>query len=259
MNIHPIGIFDSGIGGLSILSEINKMLPNENTIYLADNKNCPYGNKSRKEIIKLSIKNASTLIKMGCKIIVIACNTATTNAIKEIRKSFEIPIIGIEPAIKPALINTKTGKIGILATEKTLSSNVFNQTSNKFSNNIEIHEQIGYGLVEAIENGDLNKNDTKDLLISYLNPMINSNIDQLVLGCTHYHFLIPLIKKIIPKTTHIQNPNQAIVKQIERILNENNLNNTIDNSYKNIIYTNGSEEIIKNMIDLNSEVELLNF
>ena len=144
MNIHPIGIFDSGIGGLSILSEINKMLPNENTIYLADNKNCPYGNKSRKEIIKLSIKNASTLIKMGCKIIVIACNTATTNAIKEIRKSFEIPIIGIEPAIKPALTNTKTGKIGILATEKTLSSNVFNQTSNKFSNNIEIHEQIGY-------------------------------------------------------------------------------------------------------------------
>ena len=106
---------------------------------------------------------------MGCKIIVIACNTATTNAVKEIRKSFEIPIIGIEPAIKPALINTKTGKIGILATEKTLSSNVFNQTSNKFSNKIEIHKQIGYGLVKAIEDGDLNKNETKDLLISYLN------------------------------------------------------------------------------------------
>jgi len=259
MNTYPIGIFDSGIGGLSILSEINKILPNENTVYLADNKNCPYGNKSRKKIIELSKKNTSTLIKIGCKIIVIACNTATTNAVNEIRKSFEIPIIGIEPAIKPALINTKTGKIGILATEKTLSSNVFNHTSNKFSNNIEIHKQIGYGLVKAIEDGDLNKNETKDLLISYLNPMINSNIDQLVLGCTHYHFLIPLIKKIIPKKIHIQNPNQSIVKQIIRILNQNNLKNTLDNSYKNIIYTNGSEEIIKNMVDLNSEVELLNF
>ena len=182
MNIHPIGIFDSGIGGLSILSEINKMLPNENTIYLADNKNCPYGNKSRKEIIKLSIKNASTLIKMGCKIIVIACNTATTNAIKEIRKSFEIPIIGIEPAIKPALTNTKTGKIGILATEKTLSSNVFNQTSNKFSNNIEIYEQIGYGLVETIENGDLNKNDTKNLdkAVKISNLLKKNGLDVLI-------------------------------------------------------------------------------
>ncbi len=259
MNTSPIGIFDSGVGGISILYEINKIMPNENIVYLADNRNCPYGNKSRKEIIKLSIKNCSTLIKLKCKIIVIACNTATTNAVSEIRKSFEIPIIGIEPAIKPAIINTKTGKIGILATEKTLSSNIYNQTSNKFSSNIEIHKQIGYGLVEAIENGNLNKNETKDLLISYLNPMINSNIDQLVLGCTHYHFLIPLIKKIVPKTINIQNPNQAIVKQIKKILHQKNLENSSKNSYKNIIYTNGNNEIIKNMVNSNSELKLLDF
>ena len=121
---HPIGIFDSGIGGLSILEEINRVLPNENIIYLADNKNCPYGNKDKSDILKLSLKNASLLIKMNCKAIVIACNTATTNAIKEIRDSLSIPVIGIEPAIKPAILNTKTNKIGVLATEKTLMSSL---------------------------------------------------------------------------------------------------------------------------------------
>jgi len=138
MNNQPIGIFDSGIGGISILKEINKILPNENIIYLADNKNCPYGNKSISNILKLSLKNTSTLIQMNCKVIVIACNTATTNSIKEIRNSFSVPIIGIEPAIKPAINNTKTNKIGILATEKTLTSTHFNRTSNKFSNKVKI-------------------------------------------------------------------------------------------------------------------------
>tara|TARA_B100000029_G_C17603722_1_gene966654 strand:- start:5024 stop:5803 length:780 start_codon:yes stop_codon:yes gene_type:complete len=259
MNTSPIGMFDSGIGGLSILNEINKMLPNENIVYLADNKNCPYGNKSKEEIIKLSIKNTSCLIKMGCKIIVIACNTATTNAVNEIRASFSIPIIGIEPAIKPALLSTKTGVIGVLATEKTLSSNVFYQTSNQHIKNFEIHEQIGFGLVDIIENGDLNKKATKQLLLSYLTPMIDFNIDQLVLGCTHYHFLIPLIKKILPKKINIQNPNQAIVKQIKKMLCENKLENTLDNSCKNIVYANGSTQTIKKTININSEIKLLDF
>ena len=151
MNANPIGIFDSGVGGLSILKEINKILPNENTIYLADNKNCPYGNQDTSEIIKVSLKNTSSLIKMNCKMVVLACNTATTNAVNEIRKSFTIPIIGIEPAIKPAIMSTKTNKIGVLATERTLTSNLFNQTSYKFSNNVEIYAQIGNGLEDLVE------------------------------------------------------------------------------------------------------------
>ena len=257
MNKQPIGIFDSGIGGLSILEEINRILPNENIIYLADNKNCPYGNKDSSDILKLSLKNTSLLIQMNCKIIVIACNTATTNAINEIRNSFSIPVIGIEPAIKPAIINTKTNKIGVLATEKTLTSSLFNKTSNKFSKKVKIYEQIGYGLVDLIEKGKIKE--TRDLLKSHIEPMLKSNIDQLVLGCTHYHFLIPIIKKILPKNINIQDPNEAIAKQTKKILTINNIKNSLENKYKNVIYVNGKTEIIKNMIKLNGEVNSLDF
>ncbi len=259
MNNSPIGIFDSGIGGLSILKEINRVLPNENTIYLADNKNCPYGNKNISEIIKLSLKNASVLIEMNCKIIVIACNTATTNAIKEIRNSFSVPVIGIEPAIKPAILNTKTNKIGVLATEMTLTSNLFNQTSSKFSDNIEIIEQIGFGLVNLIEKGNINKENTKQLLKSYIDPMLDSNIDQLVLGCTHYHFLIPIIRQIIPEKITIQDPNKAIAKQIKKILKSENLENSLKSNYKNKVYANGNTEIINTIINSNGEVNSLDF
>ena len=257
MNKQPIGIFDSGIGGLSILEEINRILPNENIIYLADNKNCPYGNKENSAIVKLSLKNTSLLIQMNCKIIVVACNTATTNAIKEIRNSFSIPVIGIEPAIKPAILKTKTNKIGVLATEKTLTSSLFNKTSNKLSKKVKIYKQIGYGLVDLIEKGKIKE--TRDLLKSQIEPMLKSNIDQLVLGCTHYHFLIPLIKKILPKNINIQDPNEAIARQTKKILTINNIQNSLENKYKNIIYVNGKSEIIKNMIKLNGEVNNLNF
>ena len=259
MNTQPIGIFDSGIGGLSILKEINRVLPNENTIYLADNKNCPYGDKDTVEIVKLSLKNSSVLIDMNCKIIVVACNTATTNAIKEMRNSFSIPIIGIEPAIKPAILNTKTNKIGVLATEMTLTSDLFNQTSNKFSDKVEIIEQIGYGLVNQIEKGNINTENTKKLLKSYIDPMLDSNIDQLVLGCTHYYFLIPIIRQIITDKITIQDPNKAIAKQIIKILKSKNLENPLKSNYKNKVYANGDAEIIKNTINSNGEVNFLDF
>ncbi len=259
MNTQPIGIFDSGIGGLSILKEINRVLPNENTIYLADNKNCPYGDKDTVEIVKLSLKNSSVLIDMNCKIIVVACNTATTNAIKEMRNLFSIPIIGIEPAIKPAILNTKTNKIGVLATEMTLTSDLFNQTSNKFSDKVEIIEQIGYGLVNQIEKGNINTENTRKLLKSYIDPMLDSNIDQLVLGCTHYYFLIPIIRQIITDKITIQDPNKAIAKQIIKILKSKNLENPLKSNYKNKVYANGDAEIIKNTINSNGEVNFLDF
>ena len=128
---NPIGIFDSGIGGTSIWKEIHKLLPNDDTIYLADSKNAPYGQKSEEKILELSIKNTELLLNKNCKTIVVACNTATTNAIKYLRKNYKVPFIGIEPAIKPASINTKTKNIGILATKGTLNSNLFTTTSNK--------------------------------------------------------------------------------------------------------------------------------
>ena len=130
MNNSPIGIFDSGIGGVTVFKSIQKLLPKENILYLSDNLNSPYGNKSKKEIQELSLINSEWLANKGCKVIVVACNTATTNSISLLREAFKLPFIGVEPAIKPAAINTKTGNIGVLATKGTLSSNLFNITSN---------------------------------------------------------------------------------------------------------------------------------
>jgi glutamate racemase len=180
-NNKPIGLFDSGIGGTSIWTAIHKLLPNEDTIYLADSKNAPYGQKSKDEIIHLSCKNTELLLNMNCKLIVVACNTATTNAIATLRAKYLVPFIGIEPAIKPAALHSKTQNIGILATKGTLNSELFYKNVEKFQD-IQIFEQIGYGLVELIENGEMNSPEMKKLLQSYLEPMINQDIDYLVLG-----------------------------------------------------------------------------
>ena len=142
---HPIGIFDSGVGGLSIWKDIHELLPNESTVYLADSINAPYGDKPQEEIIKFSINNTEALIKKGCKIIVVACNTATTNAISVLRKNYKLPFIGIEPATKPAAIKTITGKIGILATRGTLVSELFSNTSQKYRGQVRIFETIEMG------------------------------------------------------------------------------------------------------------------
>lgn len=154
-NNNPIGVFDSGIGGTSIWSAIHELSPNENTIYLADSKNAPYGQKTKEEIVALSKKNVDFLIENKCKLIVIACNTATTNAIQELRADYDIPFIGIEPAIKPGANNSKTQVIGILATKGTLNSELFNKTAEMF-HETKIIEQVGYGLVQLIEDGNLN-------------------------------------------------------------------------------------------------------
>jgi len=217
INNNPIGLFDSGIGGTSIWKAIHQLMPNENTIYLADSKNAPYGVKSKEEIIALSKKNTELLLENNCKIIVVACNTATTNAIKELRATYDVPFIGIEPAIKPAATHSKTQTIGILATKGTLSSELFNQTVSLYQET-NIIEQIGYGLVELIENGEINSTKMEELLVSYLKPMIEKNIDYLVLGCSHYPYLIPKIKEILPKSIQIIDSGEAVAKQTLAVL-----------------------------------------
>jgi glutamate racemase len=218
-NNQPIGIFDSGIGGTSIWREIHHLLPNEKTIYLADSQNAPYGQKSKDEIIALSRKNTELLLKMNCKLIVVACNTATTNAIEELRKKYTVPFIGIEPAIKPAVNDSKTQIIGILATQGTLNSELFNKTTEKYQDT-KIIEQVGHGLVQLIENGDINSPEMIKLLHSYLKPMIDANIDYLVLGCSHYPYLIPQIRKILPPHIQIIDSGEAVAKQTQKILKE---------------------------------------
>lgn len=249
----PIGVFDSGLGGLSIWKEIHQLLPNENTIYLADSKNAPYGEKSKQEIIDFSIKNTEYLLAQGCKMIVVACNTATTNAIKVLRANYDVPFIGIEPAIKPAALQTKTHKIGVLATKGTLSSELFISTSEQYRASKDIIEVEGKGLVVLIEEGKLEQ--TKPLLEQYLKPLVAEGVDHIVLGCSHYPFLIPIIKTIVPPHVTLIDSGEAVAKQTKSILEKHQLlKNTIENTH--VFYTNGNLPLLKNFlkqIEINSK------
>ena len=255
---NPIGLFDSGIGGTSIWNEVHALMPNENTIYLADSKNAPYGLKSKDEIIALSFKNTEFLLENNCKIIVVACNTATTNAIKELRAKYDVPFIGIEPAIKPAALQSKTQKIGILATKGTLNSELFHKNVANHPD-VKIIEQIGHGLVQLIENGDMDSAEMEELLKSYLNPMVEKNIDYLVLGCSHYPYLIPQIKKIIPPQIKIIDSGEAVAKQTQKILEQNKLLNLSKRKSSQIFYTNSEPEVLKNILENNETVIYKNF
>ncbi len=258
INENPIGLFDSGIGGTSIWKEVHALMPHENTIYLADSKNAPYGLKSKDEIIALSFKNTEFLLENNCKIIVVACNTATTNAIKELRAKYDVPFIGIEPAIKPAALQSKTQKIGILATKGTLNSELFHKSVANHPD-VTIIEQIGHGLVQLIENGDMNSAEMEELLKSYLNPMVEKNIDYLVLGCSHYPYLIPQIKKIIPPQIKIIDSGEAVAKQTQKILEQNKLLNLSKRKSSQIFYTNSEPEVLKNILENNETVIYKNF
>jgi len=247
-NDHPIGIFDSGVGGTSIWKEIVDQLPYENTIYLADSVNAPYGNKSVDEIISLSTKNAELLLSLNCKIIVVACNTATTNAISVLRNNYDVPFIGIEPAIKPAALKTNTNNIGILATKGTLSSSLFYSTSQEHTQGIKITEVIGEGLVPLIENGNILSQELKDLLKKYLEPMIEEKIDHLVLGCSHYPYLIPIIKNLIPDHIKIIDSGEAVARQTKNVLDQIGLLrvNTTNPFHK--FLCNGRTQFIKELL-----------
>lgn len=247
-NNYPIGVFDSGIGGTSIWKEINKLLPNENSLYLSDSKNAPYGEKNKDKIIELSIKNTEFLLKNNCKLIVVACNTATTNAIQFLREKYDVPFIGIEPAIKPAALKTKTNKIGILATKGTLNSDLFEKTSNTINKEIIIKETIGKGLVELIEEGKISSIEMNELLLSYIKPMLNEGIDCLVLGCTHYPYLIPEIRKIVGDKFEIIDSGLAVAKQTKAILEKHKLLKTDKNKGIHQFYINKEKKVLDMVI-----------
>lgn len=251
----PIGLFDSGIGGTSIWREIHSLLPNEDTIYLADSKNAPYGQKTKEEIIHLSIKNTEYLLNRNCKMIVVACNTATTNAIKHLRQKYpEVPFIGIEPAIKPAATSTKTQTIGILATKGTLNSELFHKTVSTFSD-IKIIEQVGYNLVSLIEAGKINSPEIRELLESYLKPMVEADIDYLVLGCSHYPYLVPQIKEILPSHVKIIDSGEAVARQTKAMLEKNNLLNNSQHVVTNSFYTNSEPLVLYSILEGKYKVE----
>lgn len=256
-NNNPIGLFDSGIGGTSIWSAIHELMPFEDTLYLADSKNAPYGLKSKDEIIALSMKNTEFLLEKNSKIIVVACNTATTNAIKELRAKYDVPFIGIEPAIKPAAIQSKTQKIGILATKGTLSSELFNKAVEIYQDTV-IIEQIGYGLVELIESGKLDSPEMNQLLRSYVEPMILENIDFLVLGCSHYPYLIPQLSRILPKHIKIIDSGEAVAKQTYNVLREK-VGLHDEGKSNAVFYSNSNPNVLQDILKHQYEVIFKDF
>ncbi len=193
----PIGFFDSGVGGLSLLPAVSAILPYEDICYLADEAFSPYGEKTSHEILDRARIISKKLLSLNCKLIVLACNTATTQVINQLREEFTVPFVGIEPAIKPAALTSKKGVVGVLATKGTLNSQLFHENSLKNGSKTKFIEQIGTGLVECVEKNKINDTDTYTLLETYLNSMIDEGMDTLVLGCTHYPFLLPVIKKIL--------------------------------------------------------------
>jgi glutamate racemase len=253
----PIGFFDSGIGGPSIWKEVHQLLPKESTIYLEDSKNAPYGRKSKEKIIEYSLKNTEILLNKNAKIIIIACNTATTNAISILRNKYDVPFIGIEPAIKPAGLITKTKKIGVLATQGTIQSDLFEQTSSNLDTTIEIIEQVGEGLVHLIEKGDIDSKQMQKLLYKYLNPMIEENIDALVLGCSHFPYLIPHIREIIGNKVNIIDSGSAVARQTREVLTKLGM---IKKNHKKKVthefYSNKSTKVLSELLN-NKMVKVL--
>lgn len=249
MSISPIGIFDSGIGGTTVWRAINRLLPNENTLYLADSKNAPYGQKSKEEIIVLSKKNTEFLISHKAKLIVVACNTATTNAIKKLREDYpQMPFVGIEPAIKPAALYSTTGVIGVLATEGTLVSELFLQTTLNFASELKVMTQVGYELVEIMEKEGITAPKLEELLKQYLLPMKANGMDKLVLGCTHYPYLKPIIEKVVGSGITVLDPSEAIAQQVNRLLKQRNIENVEEKKGNCQFFTNKSEEVLNQVL-----------
>ena len=223
MRNFPIGVFDSGVGGLSVLHALRELLPNEDIIYVADQAYTPYGKRTKSEIQSRSVAISEWLITQGCKLIVVACNTATTNAIAQLRESFSVPFVGIEPAIKPAALDSKTGVVGVLATEGTLSSELFQTTAQDHAKDIEVISQIGHGLVALVESGKATSLEAERQLQNDLAHMLEKPIDHLVLGCTHFPFLRQALGRILPKNVTIVDCSNAVAKQTHRLLEQHKL------------------------------------
>lgn len=214
----PIGVFDSGVGGLSVLREIRAALPHESLLYVADSGHVPYGDKSQAYIRQRSLALSRFLLEQGAKAIVIACNTATAAAAGLLRAIFDVPIVAMEPAVKPAVTATRSGVIGVLATVGTLRSAQFAALLDRFGRGVEVVTQGCPGLVEQVEAGDLDGPATRALIERYTAPLVSRGADTIVLGCTHYPFLRPLIADVVGPDVALIDTGAAVARQLRRVL-----------------------------------------
>ena len=222
-NRRPVGFFDSGIGGTCILNAFKRICPNEETIYIADSKNCPYGNKPADEIIRLSEANVKKLLKKGCKMIVIACNTATAAAIDYLRAKYpEIPFVGLEPAVKPAALRSKTGVVGVLATAGTFHGRLYNETKAKFAKNVTVLAVQADEFVTIVED-TVGRGRTpggpkiEAVVRRRVEPLLKAGADKIVLGCTHFPHLKAVIEKVCAGRAEVIDPSDAVARQAKRV------------------------------------------
>ena len=257
MNKKPIGIFDSGVGGLTVLSEIKKILPNENLIYLGDTKNFPYGNKTKEQIIELAIKNTEKLIDLDAKAIVIACGTATSQAIETLKEKFTLPIIGIiEPTVE-YIKTQKINKIGVIATEGTIRSGAYERLLKQEIQNIEVINKACPMLATIAEEGRATSKEGKTVIKEYMQPFKENKINKIILGCTHYPIYQELIKEELGYPVELINTGITVSKKLANYLKENNLLNT-EKHREDLIFLTKPEEkfctIAKNLLNFNVKI-----
>ncbi len=221
MNDRPIvGVFDSGVGGLSVVRELLRELPEAEIHYVADSAHCPYGARSRSEIVDYSLGISRYLLDKGADVIVVACNTASAAALRDLRTELDVPFVGMVPAVKPAVSSTRSGVIGVLATPTTLDGRLLKEVVEHYAQGVRVLTKACPGLVEAVETGEIMAPETLALLQACLTPLLDEGIDTLVLGCTHYPFLEPAIRAVVGDSLDIVEPSNAIARQTRHILQE---------------------------------------
>lgn len=248
MNPQPIGVFDSGVGGLSVLREIRALLPHEDVLYVADSAHVPYGDKPPAFVRARSMALSQFLLDQGAKAIVIACNTATAIAIADLRAHFAVPIVGMEPAVKPASAHSRTRCIGVLATSGTLASDKFASLLARFGRDVEVHVQPCSGLVEQVERGALNSDATRALVEKYVTPLARRGVDTIVLGCTHYPFLRPVIAEFAGANVSIIDPNPAVARELRRQLERSHLRAPADHPGTEKFWTSAEPSSVQNVM-----------
>jgi glutamate racemase len=240
----PLGAFDSGVGGLSVLRQIRTLLPTEDLVFVADSGHVPYGNKSRQFIKDRALAISRFLIEQGAKAIVVACNTATAVAVDTMRSSFPpMPVVGMEPAVRPAVAATKTGVIGVLATVGTLDSARFAGLLDRFAQGVTVETRSAPGLVEAIESGDVNGQGARALVERYTRPLIEANADTIVLGSTHYHFVRELVADVVGPQITVIETGHAVAKQVQRVLDAGGLLRSSEALGTERFWTSGDPEL----------------
>lgn len=245
----PIGIFDSGVGGLSVLRAIRAQMPEESVLYFGDQGHIPYGPRPMEQIRDFSEAITNFLLERNSKLIVVACNTASAAALKYLREKFpDVPFVGMEPAVKPAAETTQTGKVGVLATPATFQGALYASVVERFANGVELFQNTCNALVGQIEQGNLNGSETRKILEEALHPMLEKNIDTVVLGCTHYPFVIPLIEQIVGEKVRVIDPAPSVAKQAGRLLEAGGLKNESKSKGSVRLFTSGDPDVLKSQL-----------